>query len=155
MTLVVWVCCSCEEDRHKVSWHEDFQCTLSTNNIKAIWKLPENTWTFWRNPPPLTENFLIWKRASNTLKLLDFLNFILTNPMVPNLAYMQGHAKPLRSEFRLFQWIYCLAYDKFMTLFGQTSVHSLVLSSCHIIYSECHIYYLWLMLLLCLADMEK
>ena len=32
--------------------------------------------------------YFIWKLASNTMKLLDFLHFNLTNPMVPNLAHV-------------------------------------------------------------------
>ena len=39
-------------------------------------------------PPDTNFNFLTWKRTSKTLKLLDFLNFILTDPMVPTLAYV-------------------------------------------------------------------
>ena len=31
-------------------------------------------------------NISTWKRASKTTKLLDFLHFNLTNPMVPNLS---------------------------------------------------------------------
>ena len=42
-----------------------------------------------QNPPPDRKfYFLIWKQASKTVKLLDFLNSILTNPMVPNLAHV-------------------------------------------------------------------
>ena len=32
--------------------------------------------------------FLVGKQTSNTTKLLDFLHFNLTNPMVPNLTHV-------------------------------------------------------------------
>ena len=54
--------------------------------------------------------FLTWKRTSKTLKLLDFLNFIVTNPMVPNLAsvffYWDGFEEPFCEDFTKRKWLF-------------------------------------------------
>ena len=42
-----------------------------------------------KNAPPGTKiKISSWKWASNVTKLLDFIHFDLTNPMVPNLAHV-------------------------------------------------------------------
>ena len=53
--------------------------------------------------------FNIIKGASKTTKLLDFLHFNLTNPMVPNLAnvfYQVGSQRKFREELTRRKWLF-------------------------------------------------
>ena len=53
--------------------------------------------------------FLIGKHISNTTKLLDFLHFGLTNPMVPNLAhvlYWDGFERHFYEELTKRNWLF-------------------------------------------------
>ena len=68
-------------------------CTL------FIWSVPFNPIQPWGDTKIIISS---WKWASNVTKLLDFIHFDLTNPMVPNLAHVffpGGSQEPFREEF--------------------------------------------------------